>query len=116
MVVGLQALTLVGLALYSLVASSADSSLSGTSHLMFVVFTLLFAAGLGLVARGLWNARGWPRMAAVVWFVVLLPVGWGLLQAGRGLVGLLLLGSAAGGIVAIVAESRNARPGLRRVR
>jgi hypothetical protein len=47
-------------------------------------------------------------MAAVVWFVVLLPVGWGLLQAGRGLVGLLLLGSAVGGIVAIVAESRNA--------
>jgi hypothetical protein len=108
MVVGLQALTLVALALYSLFASSADSSLSGTSHLMFVVFTLLFAVGLGLVARGLWNARGWPRMAAVVWFVVLLPVGWGLLQAGRGLVGLLLLGSAAGGIAAIVAESRNA--------
>lgn len=107
-VVGLQALACVSVAVYSLFGSSREASLSGTSHLMFIVFTLLFGGGLTLVARDLWQGKVWPRMAAVVWFVLLLPVGWGLLQAGRGPVGLLLLGSAAGGIAAIVAESRNA--------
>lgn len=106
--VGLQAFACVSLALYSLFSPSREASLSATSHVMFTFFTLLFAVGLALVARGLWQGKGWPRMAAVVWFLLLLPVGWALVQAGRGLVGLLLLGSAAGGIVAVIAESRNA--------
>lgn len=108
MVLGLQAFACVSFAFYSLFGSSREASLGSTSHLMLTVFTLLFAAGLALVARALWQGRNWPRMAAVVWFLLLLPVGWGLLQAGRGLVGLLLLASVAGGIAAIVAESRTA--------
>lgn len=108
MVAALQAFACVSVAIYSLLGSSREASLSGTSHLMFIVFTLLFAVGLTVVARGLWQGKVWPRMAAVVWFLLLLPVGWGLLQAGRGPVGLLLLGSAAGGIAAVVAESRSA--------
>jgi hypothetical protein len=106
--VGLQALACVSLALYSLVSPSREASLSTTSHVMFILFTLLFAAGLALVARGLLHGKGWPRMASVVWFLLLLPVGWALVQAGREVVGLLLLGSTAAGIVAIIAESRNA--------
>jgi hypothetical protein len=105
-VVGLQALACASFAFFSLLNPPREASLGGTSHVMFALFTLLFAAGLALVARGLWQGKGWPRMAAVVWFVLLLPVGSTLLQAGRGLVGLLLLGSVAVGIVAIIAESR----------
>jgi hypothetical protein len=106
--VGLQAFACVSLALYSLLSPSREASLSTASHVMFTFFTLLFAAGLALVARGLWQGKGWPRMAAVVWFLLLSPVGWALVQAGRGLAGLLLLGTVAGGIVAVIAESRNA--------
>jgi hypothetical protein len=105
-VVGLQAVGCLGFSLYFLLAASSRASLSATSHLMFSLFTVLFAAGLGLVSRGLWKGRSWPRTAAVVWFVLLLPVGWSLVQAGRGVVGVLILGSALGGIGAVVAESR----------
>ena len=89
-------------------AAPRGASLSNTSHLMFSVFTVLFAVGLGLVARGLWQGLSWPRTAAVVWLVLLLPVGWAMVQAGRGLVGALILGSAAVGIAAVAAESRMA--------
>jgi hypothetical protein len=110
-VVGLQALACASFAFYALLTPAREASLSGTSHVMFSLFTLLFAAGLALVARGLWQGKRWPRMAAVVWFLLLLPVGWTLLQAGRGLVGLVLLGSVAAGIGAIIAESRNQTQG-----
>jgi len=108
-ILGLQALGCVAVAVLFLFAAPSGASLSGTSHVMFSVFTTLFAVGLGLVARGLWQGRSWPRTATVVWLVLLVPVGWALVQAGRGLVGALILGSAVLGIGAVVAESRKPR-------
>jgi hypothetical protein len=107
-VIGLQALGCVVFAVLFLSAATVGASLSNTSHVMFSVFTLLFAVGLGVVARGLWHGLRWPRTAAVVWLAVLLPLGWTMVQAGRGLVGVLILGSAFVGIGAVAAESRNA--------
>ena len=107
-ILGLQALGCVAVAVLFLFAAPKGASLSGTSHVMFSVFTTLFAVGLGLVARGLWQGLGWPRTATVVWLVLLVPVGWALVQAGRGLVGVLILGSAVVGIGAVAAESRKA--------
>lgn len=108
-ILGLESLGCAGFAVFFLLAASDGASLSGTSHLMFSLVTVLFAVGLALVARGLWLGRGWPRTAAVVWFVLLLPVGWALLQAGRGLAGVLVLGSAVAGIAGVAAESRGAK-------
>ena len=107
-IIGVQALGCAALAVIFLLAAPRGASLSNTSHLMFSVFTVLFAVGLGLVARGLWQGLSWSRTAAVVWLVLLLPVGWAMVQAGRGLVGALILGSAAVGIAAVAAESRMA--------
>jgi hypothetical protein len=106
-IIGLEAIGCLGFSLYFLLAASNRASLGATSHLMFSVLTVLFAAGLGLVSRGLWKGRSWPGTAAVVWFVLLLPVGWSLVQAGRGLVGVLILSSALLGIGAVAAESRS---------
>ena len=80
--------------------------MSSVSHVMFSVFTLLFALGLGFVARGLWQGMGWPRTATVVWLGLLLPVGWAMLQAGSGLPGSLILASAIVGIAAVAAGAR----------
>jgi len=87
-------------------AAARGASLSDVSHVMFSVFTILFAVGLGFVARGLWQGVTWPRTAAAVWLVLLLPVGWAMVQAGSGLLGSLTLGTAIVGIAAVVAEAR----------
>ena len=107
-IIGLQALGCAVFAVVFALAAPQDAGLSETSHVMFSVFTVLFAVGLGLVARGLWQGLGWPRTATIVWLVLLLPVGWAMVQAGRGLVGALILGSVVVGIVAVAAESRSA--------
>ncbi len=106
-IIGVQALGCAVLAVAFPLAAARDASLSTTSHVMFSVFTALIAAGLGLVARGLWRDLTWPRTAGAVWLVLLLPVGWAMVQAGWALVGALLLGSAVVGIVAVAAESRS---------
>lgn len=106
-IIGLQALGCAVFAVVFPLAAAQDASLSNISHVMFSVFTGLFAAGLGLVARGLWQGLSWPRTATIAWLVVLLPLGWALLQAGWGLVGALILGSAVAGIVAVAAESKS---------
>jgi hypothetical protein len=105
-IIGLQALGGAVFAVFFLFVAPRDASLSDLSHVMFSVFTMLIAAGLALVARGLLHGRSWPRTAAVVWLALLLPVGWALVQAGRGPIGGLLLGSAFVGIGAVAMEGR----------
>ena len=107
-IIGLQCLGCVVLAVAFPLAAARGASLSTISHVMFSVFTALFAAGLGLVARGLWQGLSWPRTATVVWLVVLLPVGWAMVQGGWELVGTVILGSSILAIVAVAAESRSA--------
>ena len=107
-IIGLQALGCAVFAVVFPLAAAQDAGLSTTSHVMFSVFTAVFAAGLGLVARGLWRGSSWPRAATVVWLAVLLPVGWAVAEAGWGPAGALILGSAVVGIVSVVVESRSA--------
>ena len=106
-IIGLQALGCAVFAVFFSFMAAQRAALSGTSHVMFSVFTALFAGGLGLVARGLWRGLSWPRTATVVWLVLLVPVGWALMQAGWWLVGMLILGSTGVGIAAVVAEGRS---------
>jgi hypothetical protein len=107
-IIGLQALGCVVFAVIFPFAAAQDAGLSKTSHVMFSVITVLFGVGLGLVARGMWHGLSWPRAATVLWLVLLVPLGWSMIQAGWGLVGALILGSVIVGIVAVVAESRSA--------
>ena len=110
-VIGLQALGCAGFAVLFLFGAPNRASLSPISHLMFSVFTMLFAVVLGVVARGLWRGLSWARTAGVLWFVMLLPLAWAMVQAGRVLVGGLILGGAVVGTGSVVLESRRtARP------
>ena len=108
-IVAVQALGCAVFAVLFPLVAARGANLSTTSHVMFGVFTILFAAGLGLVARGLWQGVSWPRTATLVWLVLLLPVGWAMVQAGSGLLGSLILGSAVVGIAAVAAASRAVR-------
>jgi hypothetical protein len=108
-IIGLQALGCAVFAVVFPLVAARSASLSSTSHVMFSVVTALFAVGLGLVARGLWRGLSWPRTATVVWLVLLLPVGWAMVQAGWGLVGLLILGSSVAGIAAVAVEGTRIR-------
>ena len=105
MIIGLQALGCAVVAVVFPLAAAHGAGLSTASHLMFGVFAGLFAVGLGLVARGLWKGKRWPRTAAIVWLLVLVPVACAIVQGGSKLVGALILGSAAVAIVAVAAES-----------
>jgi hypothetical protein len=106
-IIGLQALGCARIAVVFPLVAPSDASLSTTSHVMFSVFMVLFAVGLGLVARGLWQGLGWPRTATIVWLLLILPVAWAMVQAGRGPLGALILVSAVLGIAAVAAESRS---------
>lgn len=107
-IVAVQALGCAVLAVAFPLVAARDAGLGTASHLMFSVFIGLFAVGLGFVSRGLWRGLSWPRPAAVVWLVVLLPVASAMAQAGWRLVGYSILGTAVAAIVALVAESRSA--------
>lgn len=107
--VAVHALACAVFAVFFPLVAARGASLSNISHVMFSVFTILFAVGLGFVARGLWQGVSWPRTAAVVWLVLLLPVGWAMVQAGSGLLGSLILGTAVVGIAAVAAEGRDVR-------
>jgi hypothetical protein len=107
-VIGLQSFGLAVFSVVLLVASPGGASTSGINLQMFSLTTALFAAGLGFVTRGLWRGLRWPRAAAVVWLVLLLPVAWSMVQAERSVAGLLVLATIVLGIVAVAAESRQA--------
>ena len=108
-ILGVQALGCAVLAGVFPLLAARGASLSTVSHVMFSLFTVLFAVGLGFVAVGLWRGLSWPRTAAAVWLALLLPVGWALAAGGSGLLGSLILGSAVLGVVAVVAEARGVR-------
>jgi len=107
-IIGMHSVSCLVFAVVFPIAAAQDAGLSTLSHAMFSVVTGLFGVGLGLVARGLWQGSSWPRTAAVVWLVILVPVGWAMAQAGGGLLGASILSSAVVGITMVAMESRNA--------
>lgn len=106
----LQVLVLVGFALFYLVGLSRGAAQDTGRAVVSVILILLLAVGLGLVARGLWGADRWSRTPMLLWNVLLLPVGWGLLQSGQTGVGAVVLVVAVAGIVTPLADRRPAGP------
>jgi hypothetical protein len=102
-VVALQALALAVFAVYYLVEFVRGSGGEAARVLSSVVLIAVFAAGLALLARG----HPSVRTPTVVWELLLLPVGVGLVQSGQVVVGVLvLLGSA----VCLVGVALSRRP------
>lgn len=94
--VALEAVGLLAAAVFYLVELVVAEAGDRVRALVTVALALAAGAGLALVARGLLHRRRWARAPALVTNLILLPVGYGLVQGGRWYVGLplLLLGVA----------------------
>ena len=101
-VCALQAVVLLGFCGFYLWELARGSGADPTRVVMSAVLIAVFAVGLAFVARGWWRGAGWPNTPTVVWNVLLLPVGWSLLQSGRALVAACVGVVAVTGIVAAV--------------
>jgi hypothetical protein len=98
-----QALFLLGFCAFSLYELGRGGSDDATRVVMEVVLVALFAVGLLALARSWAGGASWPNTPTIVWNALLLPVAWGLVQGGRGLVALALAGVALAGIVSALA-------------
>lgn len=101
-VCALQALSLVGFVVFYLVELVQGAGDDPTRVVMSALLILVFAVGIGALARGWWRGANWPNTPTIVWNLLLLPVAWSLLQADRAVVALVLGLVAVVGIVAAV--------------
>lgn len=102
-VTGLQAVALLGFVGYYLVRLVRDGSDNTARVIISAVLILAFAVALGALGRALWRRLAPARTPAIVWNVLLLPVGWGLVQSGQGGIGAVVLAAAVVTIVAVIA-------------
>ncbi|WP_231961520.1 hypothetical protein [Pedococcus dokdonensis] len=98
----LQALALVGFVGFYLWELTQDDADDTTRVVMSALLILVFAVGIAALARGWVRGDNWPNTPTVVWNALLLPVGWSLVQSGRGVVGALVIVVALAGIVAAI--------------
>ena len=106
-VVALQALALAVFAVFYLVQFVRGSGGEAARVLSSVVLIAVFAAGLAFLARGLLTGHPFVRTPTVVWELLLLPVGVGLVQSGQVLVGALVLVAS---VVCLLGVALSRRP------
>jgi hypothetical protein len=100
-----QALALVAAAAFYLYELAAGEGSDATRVVMSALLILVGAAGLAALVRGWLGDGSWPRTPTLVWSVLLLPVGIGLVQGTRTLVGwTVVLVALACGVAAWVAR------------
>ena len=97
-----QALSLLGFVAFYLWELGQGASADVASAVMSALLILVFAVGIGALARGWWTGANWPNTPTVVWNLLLLPVSWSLFQAGRGVVASVLAAVALLGVVSAV--------------
>lgn len=100
MLIGLQALALVGFAAYYVYELTIGEGSDATRVLMSALLILLGGVALALVALGWVRGASWPRTPTIVWNVLLVPVGVGLIQGDRALVGWTVVIVAVGATLA----------------
>lgn len=103
----LQALLLLGLGLALLVAGITDDSEDLLNAGLVAVLALGGGAALLAVARGLLGAQGWARAPALVWQLIMIPVGFTTLD-DRPEVAYPLLASVALVLVGLFAPASGA--------
>jgi hypothetical protein len=82
--VGLQALGLLGAAVYLGVETAVASPDDRTRAVVAGVLAFAAAAGMAVATRGLWQGRRWARAPVLVANVLVLPVALDLVRSGRG--------------------------------
>jgi len=106
--VALEALGLLAAAVFFVVEVFVATPDDRTRALVAALLALVVALGMAVVARGLAAARRWARAPAVVVNLLVLPVAFDLLRAGRWYVGLPLLLGALGVLALLFAPSTDA--------
>jgi len=106
--VGLQALGLLGAAVFFVVELFVATPDDRTRALVAALLALVAAAGMALVARGLLAGRRWARAPALVVNLLVLPVAFDLVRGGRWYVGLPLALWALGVLALLFAPSTDA--------
>lgn len=90
-VVGLEALALGVLGLYSIYAALTEPLFSVASGVFLIVLLLGLAAGLAAVAVNAFKGMRWTRSAAFVWQLLMVALAVPALLEGNVLLGLALL-------------------------
>jgi len=98
-----QALVLVGLAIFYVVELVAGAGSDRARVLVSVVLILVFAGGLGWLARLWWSGSTWSTTPTILWNVLLVPVAIGFFQSGQVIFGVLLFVVLVPTILAAVA-------------
>lgn len=97
-----QALVLAGFGIFYLtqVGSGADAARVLTEG----VLILVFAGGLGLLARLWLGGSDWPGTPTVVWHLLLIPVIVAMFQSGQVLIALAMAVAVLAAIGAVAAQ------------
>lgn len=90
-VVGLEALALLAVGLYSIYAALTQPVFSPASAIFLTVLLLGLGAGLAAVSINVFKGMRWTRSAAFVWQLLMVAIAVPALLEGNVLLGLVLL-------------------------
>ncbi len=90
-VVGLEALALAVLGVYSIYAAFTQPMFSPASGIFLIVLLVGLAAGLAAVSVNAFRGMRWTRSAAFVWQLLMIAIAVPSLLEGNVLLGLVLL-------------------------
>lgn len=90
-VVGLEALALLAVGLYSIYAALTQPVFSPASAIFLTVLLLGLGAGLAAVSVNVFKGMRWTRSAAFVWQLLMVAIAVPALLEGNVLLGLVLL-------------------------
>lgn len=103
---GLEGVVLVVLGLFSFVRIADGRADDSVSAALMGALALLAGAALVRAAWALWRGARWPRSPSLVWQLIMLPVGYSLLDTDRP-IGTALLVAAVAAIVSLLALERD---------
>jgi len=109
LIVAVQGLAVLTLGFALLVNSVVGNPDSLVGAIFIGVLAAMGGAGLLLCAWGLRRRRRWSRSPALVWQLLMIPVGWYQVQGGLRSLGLSLVGvSALGALLLLVPATTQA--------
>jgi hypothetical protein len=109
LIVAAQGVATLALGLGLMIQSVVGNPDSRAAAMLIGVLSLLGGAGLVLCSWGLQRGRRWSRAPALVWLLLMVPVGWYQVQGGLRWVGLpLTLFSALGILLLLIPASTEA--------